>query len=310
MADLGFHKKQSIKIPISESNRLGALSKHFDTAEKNKYTTEDALQIANKVTGGLMSQLLANPSWEDKVLKAGLGFMYSLNTPSDKTSVMLMFQYNPQILVEKHQVSYAYRQSYRGEPIITEFKNVEPEIVYVEFMLDAYSDYAGLEEYFKTLLAGTTQSALLLAGMGSTGFSDLFHLMQISESQTKPISGMNSDTRTLKPAIDNLKKFVKNTEYTLTQQENSEVLYIEQATYQLGKVTTMSYLSDPPLCVLNWGTYRDFKCIIKDMSFEHQLFNPRTLEPIRTKVSLELEEYYNPFIDALKKSFDGQIISN
>lgn len=293
---------QSLKVPLKKDTETNTkFSKLFKDIAANQYTTQESLHLVNMITGGSLAQLLTQPSWEDRITKAGLGMMYSISDSVDD-SILLLFQYNPQTLNERFSVSYAYRQSFSGEPTISEFKSVEPQKVYVEFYLDAYSDYAGLDEYFRTLLSGSVQSAMLLTDSGSRGMSELAWAAQTARNNALyEREGLNKDSRTLKPALDNLKRFTKNTVYSIDN------LLLDS---DLKLVETTTYLGDPPLCVLNWGTYQDFKCVVKDMSFEHLLFNPKTLDPIRTKVTLELEEFYNPYLEAAKKAFDGKIEVN
>lgn len=283
--------EQSIKLPII-TDEEGV----YDDKSQSYHSTQDTLHAVNMLFGGVLANLVTDPSWENKVKKAGLGLLHTLDKPEN--TITLLFQYNPQNFKETFSVSYNYRQSYAGEPTITEFKSVEPQKLFIEFYLDAYYDYAGLDEYYKNMVAGASQSALVLAGAGSRGFSEATFALDRPESNSGIVY---KDKRTLKPALDNLRKFVKNTYYKITKANKSGEETSENSSDEI------TYTGNPPLCILNWGDFHDFKCVVRDMSFEHTKFNPVTLDPIRTKVIMELEEYYNPFLEKVKASFDGEI---
>ncbi len=275
------------------------------TRDKWGALIQSGIQGANKLTRGLAGQLPYDPSYEPKTTRAGLGILETMEqNTGDNPYPTLLFQYNPEEFEEVHRLQWRTQHDIAGDNFITSFTKRMPIVININFVLDAYEQVFSLSPIERQALGGLIQGGMTFldkgdGGIGSTGQSSLAMLQQKAvEHFPDKAPDWAKDNRSLDNALTNLKRFTHVKSLYSYEHEGKTVTRTvdERAsltpdTDPYWQTSVLTHTQKPPLCVLNWGKMLDFKCVVKEMNLKHLLFNPTTLQPIRTIVSMQLEEF-------------------
>lgn len=278
----------------------------YKEEKKNQKRAIEALNLANIVSGGIASTLIAQPRWQHQIKKAGFNVL-KFNGADLKTDYCLVFQYNPDRLTESHKVNYDVDRDIFNGNFTTRFAGKNPTQLSLTLLVDSFYDYVK-DDFTTSLISGVVQGALLAVKAGSNGFDTLTYATDVVGDYLpdgKIKSSLYAD-RNIVEALKNLRDLVKI-------QEDAYYSY-DTGSGKFTKITDKKdgclIISRPPVtCTLDWEGYSDLRFVVTSMDITSIMFNPKNLKPMRCTVNFELMEYSDTLADAIS-SIDGGTLLN